>query len=154
MTAFQSNVTEQSAKYSSLNKLTGSFIDNFRYHLSPAQSKVTFFENFRESSNVQSFVSDFEKSLEVLGDIIYFFKRKRSFYDNYKKLKLKNRDNTNLNSNVTVNNQKEALGRIEEDIKTYNKNLLQFLQNNVVVKQNLEKGVQVVRFFTSKLETP
>ena len=152
MTKFQSNINEQIFKYNSLNALTQEFLSKFEYHVSEQQRKMKFFENFKESNILNDDLGELERAMQVLSDIVYFFKRKKSFYDNYKKLNLKNKEQLNQNSNITLTNQKEILKKIEEEIKIYNKNLQSFLETNSAIQKTLNTCVKIIENLTEKLK--
>ena len=142
---------EQICKYNNLHNLTGDFMRSFEYHLDEEQRKKKFFTNFGDSGKSDQNLLELKKIMQVFSDIVYFFKRKRSFYEKYKKMKLKNLDQQTHDGTVTVNNQKELLNELERDILEYNQNLKGFLEGHPIIQKTLDACVEVMENIVQKL---
>lgn len=126
-------------------------MQNFEFYANEEDRKAQFFREF-SGPGLDEALQDLERAILLYSDIVYFFKRKRSFYEKYKKLRLKNLDKQTGDGNVTVNDQKEHLVQLEKHIVEHNHNLVAFLEGSPLLKQTLDGLIRAVIVATDKLD--
>jgi len=118
---------------------------NLKFFVEKDNLQHNYFSKFRDHKHIDQMLKELDQILLEISDVVYFFNRKRVFYERYKEFRLKSfEQESGLNKN-TLSNPKAMLAQFETAIHSYNKKLYEFLTKNQKMGELLKKCMTITR---------
>jgi len=151
MSEIQANFKARCTKNNNLANRYEFIKFNLKFFVQKDNLQHNYFSKFRDHKQIDQMLKELDRTLLEISDVVYFFNRKRGFYDRYKEFRLKSfEQESGINKN-TISNPKAMLAQLETAIHSYNKKLHEFLTKNQMVGQLLEKCVAITRSMNEML---
>jgi hypothetical protein len=145
MSEIQANFKARCTKSNSLANRYEFIKFNLKFFVAKGNLQYNYFSKFRDHKQIDQMLQELDQTLAEISDIVYFFNRKRGFYERYKEYRLKSfEQESGVNTN-TLSNPKAMLIQLETAILSYNKKLYEFLTTDETVRRLSDKCVTLVR---------